>query len=467
MNEGLNDFLSRMGIEQTASDRALESIVPPQEVQEAIDVIVEEGPPVISDSHSPSLSDGDLDDILNDMGFEEDGEGEVEGNTDGPVYVGDGIMAQIRNFSMEPMQLAVTDDGVVGADGTLVMSRQMMDEMADEIEHHHENVGEGRDLDAEEDEDWNELIDSGVIRPVSTIDQVSVHRSDGSVTVEPIVNEAADAADAVATMIASSTRRAVRERQEEAVEETTIPENSPTLLIDDTTSRFSGAEWYEEIQKKRIILGGAGGIGSFVGFQIARMKPQSLIIYDDDIVEEANMSGQMYSRNDIGKKKVRALMDIIQTYTNTSGIYANPFRFTVTTEGGDIMMCGFDNMEARKTFFNVWYLHVMDKDPEERKNCLYLDGRLSINVLQVFCLTGDDEYNMEKYREEYLFDDSEAEETICSLKQTTYMACMIGSFMVNLFTNWCANILDPVIPYDLPFFTEYDAQNMLFKTIGR
>ena len=444
MNEGLNDFLSRMGIEQTASDRALESIVSSQEVQEAVDVIVEEGPPVISDSHSPSLSDGDLDDILNDMGFEESGEEEEEGNTDSPVYVGDGIMAQIRDVPIEPMHLTVTDDGVIGPDGTLVMSRQMMDEMADQWT----TAASARDLDAEEDEDWDTMVDSGVIRPASTVDQVSVHRSDGTVTVEPIVNEAADTA-------------------EETPAEIPIPENSPTLLIDDTTSRFSGAEWYEEIQKKRIILGGAGGISSWLGVQLARMKPQSLIIYDDDIVEEANMSGQMYSRNDIGKRKVRALMDIIHTYTNTSGIYANPFRFTATTEGGDIMMCGFDNMEARKTFFNVWWRHIMGKDPEERKNCLYLDGRLSINVLQVFCLTGDDEYNMKKYQEEYLFDDSEAEETICSLKQTTYMACMIGSFMVNLFTNWCTNLLDPIIPYDLPFFTEYDAQNMLFKTIGR
>ena len=65
---------------------------------------------------------------------------------------------------------------------------------------------------------------------------------------------------------------------------------------------------------------------------------------------------------------------------------------------------------------------------------------------------------------EYLFTDAEAEETVCSMKQTTYMACMIASIMTNLFVNFTANLLDPVIPYDLPFFTEYDAQNMIFKT---
>lgn len=42
-----------------------------------------------------------------------------------------------------------------------------------------------------------------------------------------------------------------------------IPVNSETLLIDDTTSRFSSAIWYENIQKKVITLAGVGGIGRF------------------------------------------------------------------------------------------------------------------------------------------------------------------------------------------------------------
>lgn len=52
---------------------------------------------------------------------------------------------------------------------------------------------------------------------------------------------------------------------EQAVEEAhqEIPVNSATLLVDDTTSRFSSAIWYEKIQEKVIILAGVGGIGRF------------------------------------------------------------------------------------------------------------------------------------------------------------------------------------------------------------
>ena len=71
---------------------------------------------------------------------------------------------------------------------------------------------------------------------------------------------------------------------------------------------------------------------------------------------------------------------------------------------------------------------------------------------------------MARYEEEFLFDDSEADETVCSMKQTSYLAAMIGSIITNLFTNWCANLVEPIVPYDLPFFTEYNAQHMIFKT---
>ena len=42
-----------------------------------------------------------------------------------------------------------------------------------------------------------------------------------------------------------------------------IPVNSPTLLVEDVTSRFSGASWYDKIRTKIILLAGLGGIGRF------------------------------------------------------------------------------------------------------------------------------------------------------------------------------------------------------------
>ena len=243
-----------------------------------------------------------------------------------------------------------------------------------------------------------------------------------------------------------------------------IPTNSATLLVDEATSRFSSAIWYENIQKKTVILAGVGGIGSFCGFLLARMKPVSMFIYDDDIVESVNMSGQLYGQSDLGRPKVSALAEMIRNYADYSSVFAIRERFTEESEASDIMICGFDNMAARKLFFNKWVNHVQSKPEEERRNCLFIDGRLAAEEFQVLCIKGDDEYNINRYSNEYLFSDAEADETICSYKQTTFCANMIASYMVNLFVNFCANQCEPLIDRDLPFLTTYNAETMYLKT---
>lgn len=243
-----------------------------------------------------------------------------------------------------------------------------------------------------------------------------------------------------------------------------IPANSATLLVDEATSRFSSAIWYENIQKKTVILAGVGGIGSYVGFLLARMKPASMFIYDDDIVETVNMSGQLYSQSDLGRPKVSALAGMIRNYANYSSVFAVTERFTNGSEASDIMICGFDNMAARRIFFEKWISHVMTKPDEEKANCLFIDGRLAAEEFQVLCIRGNDEFNINRYRNEFLFSDAEADETVCSYKQTTFCANMIASYMVNLFVNFCANQCEPVIDRDLPFLTAYNAETMYLKT---
>lgn len=243
-----------------------------------------------------------------------------------------------------------------------------------------------------------------------------------------------------------------------------IPTNSATLLVDEATSRFSSAIWYDNIKKKTVTLAGVGGIGSYVGFLLARMKPASMFIYDDDIVEAVNMSGQLYGQSDLGRPKVFALAEMIRNYAGYSSVFAINERFTNESEASDVMICGFDNMAARKLFFNKWLSHVQSKSEEERKNCLFIDGRLAAEEFQVLCIKGDDEYNINRYNNEFLFSDAEADETICSYKQTTFCANMIASYMVNLFVNFCANQCEPIIDRDLPFLTTYNAETMYLKT---
>lgn len=245
--------------------------------------------------------------------------------------------------------------------------------------------------------------------------------------------------------------------------ENIIPENSRTILLDEYTSRFNSAIWYDKIRTMRVILAGVGGIGSYIGFLLSRLQINRLVLYDPDVVESVNISGQMYPLSSIGEFKTEALAKILRDFSNFYGYNIVSQRFTSDSDAGPIMICGFDNMEARKTFFLKWKSYV--KACRKPQECLFIDGRLAAEEFQVLTIQGDDDRAIQEYETKWLFSDEEAEATICSYKQTTFMANMIASVMVNAFVNFAANLSDPapIIPRDIPFFISYSADTMFTK----
>lgn len=259
--------------------------------------------------------------------------------------------------------------------------------------------------------------------------------------------------------------QAIDEAHPNVLENTNIiSENSPTLLVSENTSRFSSALWYNKVQEHIITLAGIGGIGSHVGFLLSRLNPYNLYVYDDDKVEKNNLSGQFYSTLSFGRYKANALAMLLSKFSNYNRTYAYAKKYEPNDTATDIMICGFDNMIARKIFFNSWLQHISCKSEEDRTNCLYIDGRLAAEEFQILCIKGDDDFNINKYEKEFLFSDSEADETICSYKQTSFCASMIASYIVNLYVNFCSNQCNPIINRDLPFLTEYNAETMYLKT---
>lgn len=243
-----------------------------------------------------------------------------------------------------------------------------------------------------------------------------------------------------------------------------VEENSKSLLVDETTSRFSSAVWYEQIQKTEVTIVGQGGIGSWASILLSRMKPQKMIIYDNDVVEPGNMSGQLFTIKDMEELKVNAVNKNLQEFSCYYNVLAIPTKFDHTSTPTPIMMCGLDNMQARNQVFHSWYSLVKSLDESSKKNCLLIDARLAAEEFQIFCLRGDDEYCISKYKDEWLFSDSQAEETLCSYKQTSFCANLVAGFMVNALVNFIANMCNPIIERPVPFFTSYNAELMYFKT---
>lgn len=236
-------------------------------------------------------------------------------------------------------------------------------------------------------------------------------------------------------------------------------------LIDNTAARFSSAEWLETMRKTAIEIAGLGGIGSWTSLLISKLQPATLTVVDRDVIESVNIGGQFYSCNDIGVAKASAISNMLTTFSNYYRTVAKKIDIKdLSYLSGGIAICGFDNMKARKIYFNYFKNHIQHLPLDMRSKLLYIDGRLAAEELQVFAISGDDTYHLDKYEKEYLFSSEEAERTICSYKQTSYCASMIGSIITNIVVNFLTNLNKPIMPRDVPFYTMYNASLMYFKT---
>lgn len=228
------------------------------------------------------------------------------------------------------------------------------------------------------------------------------------------------------------------------------------------SSRFKDAIWFPT-EEVHCIVGGTGGIGTWLTLLLARATFIP-IVYDFDIIEEHNMGGQLFPKRLIGKPKVESLKEIVKDFTDTE-ITINNERYQKDSMSHHYVFSAFDNMKARKDMFEAWKEYVKDwreyidtiKNLDEESNTtfpfvpIFIDGRLTAEQLQIFCVTPD---KIEEY-EKHLFDDSEVEDAPCTMKQTSHSAAMIASHMVGFFTNHYTNNVVKDKDRNIPFLWEY------------
>ena len=228
-------------------------------------------------------------------------------------------------------------------------------------------------------------------------------------------------------------------------------------MNNEQTSRFKDAPWFTN-KEVTCVVGGAGGISSWLTVMLARAGFQ-LIVYDFDTIEEHNMAGQLYDSKSIGKLKVEALSDIVYNFTSTA-INAMAEKYDSDSIKHKYMFSGFDNMQARKDMFNNFIIYVNSlKEDGGSETPIFIDGRLSAEQLQIFCVTPD---KIEEYKK-HLFNDDEVEDAPCTFKQTSHAAAMIASHMVGFFTNHYTNNVIGEIVRDVPFKWEYFIANDFLK----
>lgn len=201
------------------------------------------------------------------------------------------------------------------------------------------------------------------------------------------------------------------------------------------TTRFSGADWADQLHS--IMLVGVGGIGSWLTLNLSRIGHEIYIV-DPDTVDETNVTGgQMYKQAQVGQKKVHAVQQLCRELGASNEITAVDDFFKEDTGMTDICITGLDNMKARKLVYETWKKHVQESEHPEK--CLFIDGRLTLEMYEVLTIQGNNPEQMAKYEEEFLFDDSETVELDCTTKQSTFGAMGISCLMTATLCNWLTN----------------------------
>jgi len=166
---------------------------------------------------------------------------------------------------------------------------------------------------------------------------------------------------------------------------------------------------------------GCGAIGSSASTQLARMGADKFVLYDNDIVESANVGVSQYTLYDVGHAKVHSLETKLKDINDLTEIVCEDGLFKELLYKGnnqDIVIIGFDNMKSRLDAVS---------ECSKYKLKLLIDGRMGAEHYQQYTFVKP---NYNNYIKTWYADEDGSSEP-CNMKATSYCSNMSGSFIAN------------------------------------
>lgn len=115
---------------------------------------------------------------------------------------------------------------------------------------------------------------------------------------------------------------------------------------------FRGKEQIEKIAQARVIVCGAGALGSNLVSHLCRQGFKSMTVIDRDRIEESNVGTQVYSMDDVGALKADTLRNLVYREVGEE-IESIPKELDAKNarkylSGYDIVVDTFDNSSSRR-----------------------------------------------------------------------------------------------------------------------
>jgi len=174
-------------------------------------------------------------------------------------------------------------------------------------------------------------------------------------------------------------------------------------------------------QKKldQIGLVGLGGIGSQLIPLLSIMGFRKIIGYDNDTLEEHNLSTTLYPQAFNGRYKSTAAIAIGRSYMDdTQSIDCKDELYDEDSPTFPKMIVCLDNMEGRLIAYNKWL--------EQSNRQFFIDLRMGAMAMEIVTATK----KFDKYLDSWMPTNEIAEEP-CTMKHTIFTAAIVGGFGVD------------------------------------
>lgn len=186
-----------------------------------------------------------------------------------------------------------------------------------------------------------------------------------------------------------------------------------------------------ELMQPKITVIGAGGIGSWTVFELAKLGCRDITVWDHDRVDEHNVSTTPYARADLGKPKVAALAVFLKRYGLRLKTSQKKFGKTSPLNGTEILVSAVDSMDMRRLLF---------AKAIEHKIPFYVDGRIGGERLRVYSIQPTQGNDRKLYRTT-LVPNSRVTPLPCTGQQVIDVGWFTASYITRAIRRWVVHRL--------------------------
>lgn len=197
-------------------------------------------------------------------------------------------------------------------------------------------------------------------------------------------------------------------------------------------------DWYNpETDVNKVLIIGAGSLGSYTAFLLARMGKNNFTLCDPDRVEEHNFPNQFFDAYcKVGMAKTQCVSNTISAFDNSLNIY--PINNKIENQiqilsDYTVVIITVDNQQTRKTVFEHLLLN--------RGRCnLLIDASSAGQYANIKICNLTNSGSILSYKKQ-LWTEDEASHLPCTGKSICDMSAIIAGWVVNAYRHYTSGDL--------------------------